>query len=133
MNDQRALDCWRRALMLPGWTSVVKFSESSGASQVAQLLRENIQHVQHKASSTYGQYALSGSELNIHGMSPKLAWNHIHGTNLSWASNPKKDEDIERRLNIHIEGWRGVAHAYALVAEALVKELTSRPAVSGVE
>jgi len=119
MNWEGAAGCWRRARMLPGRSAYAQFQIATNASVIGDVARTNLKELELRNFKEIGAaYANTREALVVRG-----------GCREDEPENFKEDEIAASRrapLLLHIDGWRGLAHSYALVAASLVSELASR-------
>ena len=88
-------------------------------------------HVLAENSKKYQIYAREGMKLRARGASWPHGERDGEGSACSGARSGARGGGggEEGTLRVHIEGWRGVPHSYALTAEAIVRQLATHPAV----
>ena len=121
MNFPAAGACWRRARMLPGRTRHAAFTNAEASGEVAATARENLMVLLSKVEQEYHHYVASADAQPIRGGAKQTEW----CTN----RRPTDQEPDRATLRLHIEGWRGIAHSYAVAAADLLAELAPRCAI----
>ena len=129
MNFPAAQRCWRRALMAPGRTRHGQFTVASQAAEAASVARENLYVLLHKHNDDFRRYANSASLLHVRGGTAAGGGRASACTSGGDAAARTHDPN-GGSLRVHIEGWRGVSHSYAVVAAELIDELAPRCALS---
>ena len=127
MNSGLATRCWRRALMFPGVPdfSALQPGAPSDAAPVfgpsqQQVARGNLASTVASHEHKFAAYMRGSSRVRGGG---------DDGT-VRPQSRACARPSSTTRLHLHVEGWRGIPHSFAVVARDLLRDLAARPGVA---
>ena len=121
MNWHGAQACWRRALMAPGRTRHAAFSTAAAAAEVAGIARDNLGVLLGKHERDYGPHIAAS-----HSAQPVRGGGGQGGGSCAGDDGAEATRGGAAPLRLHVEGWRGVPHSYAVAAAGWLEELAAR-------